>query len=128
MYYKKNEILVRGAIFFSAASMAGAFSGLLAAAISQMDGVGGYEGWRWIFNLEGSLTFDFFVLAFFYFPLYPSESTFLTPREREFVTYKVKYSSNSDGLTSTKQPKEMSLLLSAWEKTTVTAKNSFGLC
>jgi MFS family permease len=40
-------------IFFSAASMAGAFSGLLAYAISKMDGVGGLEGWRWIFILEG---------------------------------------------------------------------------
>lgn len=99
MYYKKNEILVREAIFFSAASMAGAFSGLLAAAISQMDGIGGYEGWRWIFILEGLLTFVFSVLAFFFFPLFPNESNFLTPREREFVTYKVRYSSNSDGLT-----------------------------
>lgn len=103
MYYKKNEILVREAIFFSAASMAGAFSGLLAAAISQMDGVGGYEGWRWIFILEGLLTFVVSVIAYFYFPLYPSESTFLTPREREFITYKVKYSSNSDGLTLRKK-------------------------
>lgn len=97
MYYKKNEVLVREAIFFSAASMAGAFSGLLAAAISQMDGVGGYEGWRWIFILEGLLTFVFSIVAFFFFPLYPEESTFLTPREREFVKYKVKYSSNADG-------------------------------
>lgn len=97
MYYKKNEVLVREAIFFSAASMAGAFSGLLAAAISQMDGVGGYEGWRWIFILEGLLTLVASVVAFFYFPLYPDQCTFLTPREREFVVHKVKFSSNADG-------------------------------
>jgi hypothetical protein len=36
--------------------MAGAFSGLLAYAIVKMDGVGGLEGWRWIFILEGLLT------------------------------------------------------------------------
>jgi len=106
MYYKKNEVLVREAIFFSAASMAGAFSGLLAAGISQMDGVGGYEGWRWIFILEGLLTLVFSIVAYFYFPLYPSECTFLTPREREFVTYKVKYSSNSDGLNLKKSAHE----------------------
>lgn len=97
MYYKKNEVLVREAIFFSAASMAGAFSGLLAAAISQMDGVGGYEGWRWIFILEGLLTLVFSAVAYFFFPLYPDQCQFLTPREREFVTYKVKYSSNQNG-------------------------------
>lgn len=94
MYYKKSEVLVREAIFFSAASMAGAFSGLLAAAISQMDGVGGYEGWRWIFILEGLLTFVFSGVAFFWFPLYPSECTFLSPREREYVTFRVTHSSN----------------------------------
>lgn len=97
MYYKKSEILVREAIFFSAASIAGAFSGLLAAGISQMDGVGGYEGWRWIFILEGLLTFLFSTGAYFVFPLYPSESTFLTQREREYVVHRVKYSSNANG-------------------------------
>lgn len=39
---------MRAALFFSAAALAGSFGGLLAAAITQMDGVGGYEGWRWI--------------------------------------------------------------------------------
>jgi hypothetical protein len=36
-------------IFFGAASLAGAFSGLLAFAISFMNGVAGFEGWSWIF-------------------------------------------------------------------------------
>jgi hypothetical protein len=35
-------------MFFSAAALAGSFGGLLAAAITQMHGIGGYEGWRWI--------------------------------------------------------------------------------
>ncbi|KAM9929732.1 hypothetical protein OXX80_009590 [Metschnikowia pulcherrima] len=95
MYYKKNEVLVREAIFFSAASMAGAFSGLLAAAISKMHGVGNYEGWRWIFILEGLLTFVVAVGSWFCFPLYPSECKFLTPRERDFIVSRVKFSSNS---------------------------------
>jgi hypothetical protein len=44
------------AIFFSAATAAGAFGGLLARAIVLMDGVGGRPGWAWIFILEGILT------------------------------------------------------------------------
>lgn len=43
-------------MFFSAASIAGAFSGLLAYAIAKLDGLGGLEGWRWIFILEGLAT------------------------------------------------------------------------
>lgn len=97
MYYKKNELLVRQAIFFSAASMAGAFSGLLAAAISKMDGVGGYEGWRWIFILEGIVTFIAGAIAFRYFPVFPKNAKFLTESERQFVLYRVHYSSNLDG-------------------------------
>lgn len=38
------------------AALSGAFSGLLAAGITQMDGVGGYAGWRWIFIIEGAYT------------------------------------------------------------------------
>lgn len=95
MYYKKTEVLIREAIFFSAASMAGAFSGLLAAAISKMDGIGGYEGWRWIFILEGLLTLVAAFGACFCFPLLPAECEFLTEREREFVVNRVKFSSNT---------------------------------
>jgi MFS family permease len=35
--------------------LSGAFSGLLAAAISKMDGIGGKDGWAWIFILVGAL-------------------------------------------------------------------------
>lgn len=49
MYYKRYELQWRFSLFFSASILAGAFSGLLAYAINNMDGVAGYAGWRWIF-------------------------------------------------------------------------------
>lgn len=52
-WYRRYEINFRIALFFSAATAAGAFGGLLARLINLMDGVNGYEGWRWIFILEG---------------------------------------------------------------------------
>jgi MFS family permease len=55
-WYKRSEFGVRAAIFFSAAALAGSFGGLLAAAIVQMDGIGGKPGWAWIFILEGLAT------------------------------------------------------------------------
>lgn len=48
MWYTRYEVQVRQAYFFSAASIAGAFSGLLAYGISFMDGISGLEGWRWM--------------------------------------------------------------------------------
>jgi MFS family permease len=56
MWYRRDECGLRIALFFSAATIAGAFGGLLARAISIMDGVGGKPGWAWIFILEGLLT------------------------------------------------------------------------
>jgi len=44
------------AIFFSAATAAGAFGGLLARGIMEMRGVAGLSGWNWIFILEGIIT------------------------------------------------------------------------
>lgn len=52
-WYKREEMQLRQALFFSAASVAGAFSGLLAFAIGKMSGIAGLHGWQWIFILEG---------------------------------------------------------------------------
>ena len=46
-FYRKYELQKRLAVFYTAASAAGAFSGLLAFGLQQMGGVGGLEGWRW---------------------------------------------------------------------------------
>lgn len=97
LYYRKNEFLVREAIFVSSASIAGAFSGLLAAAITQMDGIGGIEGWRYIFILEGALTIVVGLLAYLVFPDFPQTAKFLNDREREYVIHRVKNDSNTDG-------------------------------
>ncbi|KAF3391219.1 hypothetical protein F1880_007436 [Penicillium rolfsii] len=48
--------MTRIAILYTSAASGGAFSGLLAFAIAKMDGVAGYEGWRWIFIVEGIAT------------------------------------------------------------------------
>lgn len=45
------------AIFFSAATAAGAFGGLLARGIVEMKGIAGLGAWAWIFILEGIVTF-----------------------------------------------------------------------
>jgi MFS family permease len=44
------------AIFFSAATAAGAFGGLLARAIMELDGARGISAWSWIFIIEGAVT------------------------------------------------------------------------
>jgi MFS family permease len=99
MYYAKKEMQSRQAIFYCASSVAGAFSGILAFAIAKMDGVGGYSGWRWIFILEGLLTVIVAFIAYFVMPDYPDTAKFLTPREREFVIWRLKTDSNYKNLS-----------------------------
>ncbi|KAI1166903.1 major facilitator superfamily domain-containing protein [Nemania serpens] len=91
MWYSRHEIQLRQAMFFSAASVAGAFSGLLAFGIAKLNGLGGLEGWRWIFILEGLATVVVAFSAFFLLHDFPETASFLTEEERAFVIYRLKY-------------------------------------
>lgn len=46
-----SNVLLRISAFYVSSSLSGAFSGLLAAAIDQINGQGGKQGWAWIFIL-----------------------------------------------------------------------------
>lgn len=60
-----------------------------------MDGVGGLEGWRWIFILEGLATVLVAVMAFFTLYDFPETATFLTEEERAFIVFRLKYQSQT---------------------------------
>ncbi len=90
-WYVREEMQFRQALFFSAASVAGAFSGLLAFAIAKMNGVGGYAGWRWIFILEGLLTVVVGVMSFWTLYDFPDTAPFLTTEERAWVVHRLRY-------------------------------------
>ena len=53
-WYPRHHLQTRISIFFASASLAGAFSGLLAYAIGFMSGVGGRLAWSWIFVSHGN--------------------------------------------------------------------------
>ncbi|KAJ5256603.1 hypothetical protein N7478_012707 [Penicillium angulare] len=95
MWYKRNEQHYRVSLFFSAASLAGAFGGILAWGIGHMAGVGGYSGWRWIFILEGLVTVIASVIAYFWVYNYPSTAEFLSDEEREFIQFRLKNDSDA---------------------------------
>lgn len=84
-WYKRSEFGVRMAIFFSAAALAGSFGGLLAAAITKMDGIGGKKGWSWIFILEGLATVLIGVASFWCVYDFPDQAKFLSPEDRARV-------------------------------------------
>ncbi|KAL9101212.1 MAG: hypothetical protein Q9163_003494 [Psora crenata] len=111
MYYKRYELQWRFNLFFCTSILSGAFSGvthpsahpvwllpnadplrlqLLAYALANMAGIGGYNGWRWIFIIEGLATI---VAALFARPFivdWPEKSRFLTPDERQLLLRRLK--------------------------------------
>ncbi|KAJ5585291.1 high-affinity nicotinic acid transporter [Penicillium hispanicum] len=88
-WYAREYSQYRQALFFCAATVSGSFSGLLAYAISKMDGVGGLDGWRWIFILEGIATFLVAVASFFLIHDSFETCNFLTRPEKDWVASKL---------------------------------------
>ncbi|KAH8174892.1 major facilitator superfamily protein [Sarocladium implicatum] len=85
MWYKRRERQYRISLFFSAASLAGAFGGILAWGIGHMRGIVWDNSWRWIFILEGIATVVIAVAAYWFISNYPDTAKFLTPAERTFI-------------------------------------------
>jgi len=60
-----------------------------------MKGVGGYNGWRWIFILEGLLTVVMSAVAYFWVYNYPTTAEFLSGEERQFIHDRLKNDNDS---------------------------------
>ncbi|XMA13204.1 hypothetical protein WAI453_005995 [Rhynchosporium graminicola] len=82
LWYPRHECGFRLALFFSAATAAGAFGGLLAAAIGKMAGTAGLGGWQWIFIIEGLLTLVVAAFAYWVIVDTPESAKFLTTDEK----------------------------------------------
>ncbi|KZV75499.1 MFS general substrate transporter [Peniophora sp. CONT] len=84
-WYRRDQLGTRVAAFFTSSTIAGAFSGLLAAAIHNMDGVAGIHGWAWIFILEGLATIVFAITSLLILQDFPQTATMLSEEERVFI-------------------------------------------
>ena len=83
-FYRRHEIQKRIGILYGAASIAGAFGGLLAAAIEKMDGLANLAGWRWIFLLEGIITVCWGIATLWLMPSTPRDVITFTAEQKEY--------------------------------------------
>ncbi|KAG2124869.1 MFS general substrate transporter [Suillus clintonianus] len=97
LWYPRHMLQYRIGLFFGAATLAGAFSGLLAFGISYMSGMEGLEAWSWIFLLEGLVTIVVAFVALFVLVDFPDTAKFLAPEERAFIVWRKKYDNSSVG-------------------------------
>ncbi|KAF1802631.1 major facilitator superfamily domain-containing protein [Mucor lusitanicus] len=82
LFYKKNEMATRIALFWGSTVAAHAYAGVLAYGILQLRGNGGLTGWQWLFLIEGIPTVIVAVVAFFYLPVSPSTWSIFTEEEK----------------------------------------------
>ncbi|KAH7389854.1 major facilitator superfamily domain-containing protein [Pyrenochaeta sp. MPI-SDFR-AT-0127] len=88
-FYQRQELALRIGIFYTAASLSGAFGGLLARALNAIGPAGGLEGWRWIFIVEGLLTVFIGLCSSIFLPNSIESAGFLNPLEKEFARHRL---------------------------------------
>ncbi|KAF2705280.1 MFS general substrate transporter [Pleomassaria siparia CBS 279.74] len=85
LWYRRYEVQRRMAVFYVAATLSGAFSGLLAYGIQNLDGKSGMQGWQWIFLIEGLIPIFLSFFIWKILPDSPETASFLTQRERDYL-------------------------------------------
>ncbi|CAK7236336.1 hypothetical protein SEUCBS140593_009586 [Sporothrix eucalyptigena] len=99
-WYSPKEIHTRMTVFYSAASLSGAFSGLLAYGIGQLDYTWGYRGWRFIYVIEGLLTTVVGILAYFVIYTDPARvGAWLDDDERRFLALRHRFAAGNSKTT-----------------------------
>ncbi|KAI5963900.1 hypothetical protein KGF57_001176 [Candida theae] len=89
-WYDKKTLASRNSILYAGSLISSAFSGLLAAGILNMDGLGGVEGWRYLFIIEGGITVLTVPFAYFVLPDTPHNTKFLSQQEKDIIQWKLK--------------------------------------
>ncbi|KAH7908986.1 MFS general substrate transporter [Hygrophoropsis aurantiaca] len=115
LWYPRHMLQYRVGLFFGAATLAGAFSGLLAFGIGYMGGTKGLEGWSWIFILEGIATIVVAVAALFILVDFPDTAKFLTQEERAFIIWRKKYDNSSVGEEENFAPRHVWAAFADWQ-------------
>ena len=73
-------------LFMSASALAGVIGGPLAGYImTNLNGANGWQGWQWVFLLEGIPSVIAGLVTWFYLTDKPEQATWLTQRERDLV-------------------------------------------
>ncbi|ODN98049.1 hypothetical protein I350_07691 [Cryptococcus amylolentus CBS 6273] len=74
-YYKPHELSKRAALLGTSAGLGTLFSSILqAAAYTNLDGVHGIAGWRWLFIIDAVITLPIAVMGLVFLPAVPGHS------------------------------------------------------
>ncbi|KAG8418732.1 hypothetical protein J3459_012099 [Metarhizium acridum] len=92
-WYTRFDMQKRYTVFYGVGCVAGALGGILAFGLSQMNGLAGLRGWRWIFIIEGVLSCVGALASYVFLVGFPEEAdqswNFITRQERDFIIRRV---------------------------------------
>ncbi|CZR47387.1 uncharacterized protein FPRO_08761 [Fusarium proliferatum ET1] len=92
-WYVRHEVAIRIAFFYLFGNVFGGFGGVLAYGLQQMDGLAGYEGWRWIFIMEGVVTALLGFVGYIFIVDFPENARrtkrFLTAEEVDIMVSRI---------------------------------------
>ncbi|KAJ9526700.1 hypothetical protein QJQ45_017542 [Haematococcus lacustris] len=85
-FYPPDQITFAYAVIESGITLSHTIAGPLAASILSLDGLGGLQGWQWLFFLEGLPSVLLALAMWRLLPNSPAQATFLTPAEQKHLT------------------------------------------
>jgi MFS family permease len=86
-FYKRHELAGRLSLYYAASSIAGAFTGLIAFGVFQIDGP--IKGWQYLFLIEGSLTVAGGIVGIIFLPKSAATAYFLTEEEKRLAYHRI---------------------------------------
>ena len=93
-FYRRGELARRLALFYAASNISGAFGGLLAFGVFQIEG-GKIDNWRLLFLIEGACSVLFSLFAFWWLPKSAAEARFLNDAEKKLAYHRIAVDSSS---------------------------------
>lgn len=83
--YPRKSQAKRIAVLYGATALSGAFGGLIAYGIQMMGARRGLSAWRWLFIIEGVISFVIGLLCWLTLPKSSEEARFLTEDEKQLM-------------------------------------------
>ncbi|TDZ31861.1 putative transporter [Colletotrichum spinosum] len=120
-FYTSKELPIRLSYFYCASNGTSIIAAFLAFGILHLRGVGGWEGWRWLFAIEGAVTALIGVASWFYLPPGPTQTAgglrgkdgWFTEREEVIMVNRILRDDPSKGGMHNRQGLTLGMLWSA---------------
>ncbi|KAL1893745.1 hypothetical protein Sste5346_006248 [Sporothrix stenoceras] len=139
-WYAPRELATRMAIFYGANTAAGAFGGVIAYGVGNLDGAHGWRAWKWLFLIEGVITMVAGLSTLFFLPHFPHQyqpsvsasgeakdakkSRYFSSIELEYAHLRIKYAAGpnpptytfrwSDVVAAARDPKTYFMMMLFW--------------